>query len=218
MCNLQEAQNKRIATDPVTCRALHFDCICCTCWNVLCVFPAVPNNARWPQEVGTSWLQTTADLLLPVCLCGVCVFPAKAETGSVASTIFEAAPALFGLPPEEESRWLAHADWLLPVCLCRCALCVFPAVGDIVSVAFTTLYLLALWTTTKRMMVAAINRRIQRRLRMFQFVTVAGWFHHATLSCNTMLLVKCFVCQAFRHGVPRCIVYDYTTLLGDVCT
>ena len=57
---------------------------------------------------------------------------------------------------------------------CRCALCVFPAVADIVSVAFTTVYLFALWTTTKRMMAAAINRRIQRRLRTFQFVTIAG--------------------------------------------
>ena len=57
---------------------------------------------------------------------------------------------------------------------CRCALCVFPAVADIVSVAFTTVYVFALWTTTKRMMVAAINRRIQRRLRTFQIVTIAG--------------------------------------------
>lgn len=56
----------------------------------------------------------------------------------------------------------------------QCALCVFPAVADIVSVAFTTLYLLALWTTTSRMIIAAINRRIQRRLRTFQYVNLAA--------------------------------------------
>ena len=66
---------------------------------------------------------------------------------------------------------------------CRCALCVFPAVADIVSVAFTTLYLLALWTTTKRMMTAAINRKIKRRLRIYQFVTIAGLFSHVATLC-----------------------------------
>ena len=66
---------------------------------------------------------------------------------------------------------------------CRCALCVFPAVGDIVSVAFTTLFLLALWTVTSRMITAAINRRIQRRLRIFQSVTMSskGFKKHALL-------------------------------------
>ncbi|KAL3134644.1 hypothetical protein ABBQ32_007654 [Trebouxia sp. C0010 RCD-2024] len=55
----------------------------------------------------------------------------------------------------------------------RCALCVFPAVADIVSVAFTAFFLLALLATTRRMIAAAINRRIQRRLRIFQAITAS---------------------------------------------
>lgn len=54
----------------------------------------------------------------------------------------------------------------------RCAICIFPAVADIVSVAFTTLFILALWATTSRMVAAAINRQLQRRLRTFQIVVV----------------------------------------------
>lgn len=69
---------------------------------------------------------------------------------------------------------LPRSSWVPTLCVCRCALCVFPAVADIVSVAFTTLFLVALLTTTWRMITAAINRRIQRRLRIFQSVTVSS--------------------------------------------
>ena len=69
---------------------------------------------------------------------------------------------------------LPTSSWVPTLCVCRCALCVFPAVADIVSVAFTTLFLVALLTTTRRMITAAINRRIQRRLRIFQSVTVSS--------------------------------------------
>lgn len=57
---------------------------------------------------------------------------------------------------------------------CRCAICVFPAVADIVSVAFSTLFVLALWATTSRMIAAAINHQIQRRLRTFQIVILTS--------------------------------------------
>lgn len=69
-------------------------------------------------------------------------------------------------------------DFLHAVASCRCALCVFPAVADIVSVAFSTFFLLALLATTRRMIAAAINRRIQRRLRIFQAITASSEFLH----------------------------------------
>ena len=53
--------------------------------------------------------------------------------------------------------------------------------ADIVSVAFTTLFLVALLTTTRRMITAAINRRIQRRLRIFLSVTVSSERHLPTV-------------------------------------
>lgn len=87
-------------------------------------------------------------------------------------------------------------DLLHAVASCRCALCVFPAVADIVSVAFTAFFLLALLATTRRMIAAAINRRIQRRLRIFQAITasseflrtaaplLAVWHGHSTVPCR----------------------------------
>ncbi|KAK9817889.1 hypothetical protein WJX72_003805 [[Myrmecia] bisecta] len=49
-----------------------------------------------------------------------------------------------------------------------CALCRFPAVSSMVSVAFALVYLFVIRQLTSRMLSAAINRRLQRRLRCFQ--------------------------------------------------
>lgn len=88
------------------------------------------------------------------------------------------------MPVASISRLLASKQLSTALCVfCRCALCVFPAVADIVSVAFTTLFLVALLTTTRRMITAAINRRIQRRLRIFQSVTVSSESQHG-LKCQ----------------------------------
>ncbi|DBA84654.1 hypothetical protein WJX77_004977 [Trebouxia sp. C0004] len=98
----------------------------------------------------------------------------------------------------------------------QCAVCIFPAVADIVSVAFTTLYLLALWTTTKRMLTAAINRRIQRRLRIFQFVTIAALGSGEALRSVTLVSTPyhwTFQMLWVMYWLSICLLVCFTTWL-----
>ena len=67
---------------------------------------------------------------------------------------------------------------IVPICFiplpCSCAVCIFPAVGDIVSFVFSVLYLFLFWRTTRRMSATIINKHMHLRLRVFQFSAMSG--------------------------------------------
>lgn len=77
----------------------------------------------------------------------------------------------------------------------------FPAVADIVAVAFSTLYVLAFWATTSRMILAAINRQIQKRLRKFQLVILTSRCSQRLLQHAQLLSCCSHVLYAWTHGL-----------------
>jgi hypothetical protein len=59
-----------------------------------------------------------------------------------------------------------------------CTLCTFPAAAVIVHALFSAALLCALWVTSSRLAAAVMNRRLKRRVRLFQaaysLLVVAG--------------------------------------------
>ena len=81
---------------------------------------------------------------------------------------------------------------------CSCAVCIFPAVGDIVSFVFSVLYLFLFWRTTRRMSAAIINKHMHLRLRVFQFSAMSGELE------GLCVLGDCWQCSA-QYFVGRVV-------------
>eukprot|EP00884_Botryococcus_braunii_P006518 jgi/Botrbrau1/15868/Bobra.40_1s0052.1 len=120
---------------------------------------------------------------------------------SIPLLLMQAVVAWLGmfLPAGHPGAWEDHPGTLLhyffaayspvPTRLCRgrkgCTLCSFPAASCIISLVSSVVYVVVIWRVTELMIKAAVNRRLQLRLRIFQLsIILVLALNQATLGAS----------------------------------